>query len=1412
MSQQLSAIQLRVPDEVKPLLQRQYESWQQGTRANVETMIQAARPELRAIAAEALIKQEIALREQSGETPELDEYRSRFPEYAEKLTHGWSTEPPATICSNPNLVANDSPQTVMTQMDTNSQLFEATFVSTPGKSVPGSKSGSTSPTLAGRGVPAAEVGDPVNEMIGPYRLTKKLGQGGMGAVYQAVHTKLDKVVAIKLLSPQSGVEATAVERFEREMKAVGKLEHVNIVRAMDAGESDGYHFLVMEYVEGRDVSQWVKSRGPFNIGQACEVIRQSALGLHEAHSLGLVHRDIKPSNLFLTTKGVVKILDLGLARLAEGTFNHELTQSGQCMGTPDYMAPEQWTNARDVDGRTDLYALGCTLFHLMTGRPPYGTSEHESLGSKVLAHTSGAIPDIRQLRQDLPDEVHAILEKLLVKDRKQRFATGAELAQALQPFCEPLPGSDAVSVSDLSVVSAMPRLKKPQKSNMALKVGVVSACLAVACAAAFMYIRVRDKYGRVTEIKVPAGSSVQVVDANGTARSTEPAPAAANPGKLANGNPQASVTVRPIPAHELPEMQPEKGPFDPTVKPVPAKPETPGTAVAAAPATGAPATGAPAEGSPMGEPMKVEPAGEKPATTVALAPAPVAPPAIEELVPTISIRLPLAPDLIAKQQGAWSRRLGRPTTQPNSIGLTMVVVPPGEYEMGSIPEEQGGVAPGGGAAASIPQLLTSEGPRHHVKISRPFAMGQAEVTVGQFREFVAATQYKTLAEREAATGLALGEGLSQKQRGRQPTYSWQYAGDLHLDDEQPVCNLSWYDAVAFCEWLSQKEKMTYRLPTEAEWEYVARAGLGMTAFGSDEWNAQIKQGANLSDASAVREFGALNLTNAAVDWDDTFATVAPIGKFAPNVLGLQDLTGNVAELCSDRFASEYYQVSPVENPRGPDTGIHRVVRGASWQSSLSECRPGMRGFVAPRQAQMQVGFRVVMELQEPLEAGETRPADTIPRRELQIAEWVLNMGGKVRVSFGTQYSNEIAKVAELPKRDFTVYSVSLADTGISDIGMVRLKGLAQLQELDLSNSSVTDIGLETLIPLKSLRKLNLQGTWVTGAGLVHIIGAKKLNELDLSRSLVHDASIDPVKSLVSLTILRLNSTGLTDEGLLAVKPLINLKELHMADTRVTGSGLSNLKYMEQLTLLDLSQTPLNNKQLQGISSLKKLRFLRMNWSTVGDLGLVHLKENYVLNEVGLRGTEATDVNVEMLGRLRGMKILDLRETDFTASGVEEMKKTLKNTKIEMTVGDYEARVASLCLTAGGRLTIAADSTDTNTRTISDIKELPTDSFLIREIELTELPVGDGFLWLLPRLRGLKVLKLNGTRIDDAGLETLAKAEKLETLILDGTRITEAGLDRIAGIKQLKKLSIRDTRIPSAQLVGLRQKMTSTEIQ
>ena len=212
-----------------------------------------------------------------------------------------------------------------------------------------------------------------------------------------------------------------MSRFHREMEAVGRLDHPNIVRAHDAGEADGQFFLVMELVDGANMSSLVRSGGPLGVADACEIVRQAAIGLQHAHEHGLIHRDVKPSNLMLATSGVVKVLDLGLARLqAEAWSDGEATASGQIIGSPDYMAPEQGSNPREADARADVYALGCTLYFLLAGRPPFGSKGHDTLMQKVMAHANEDAMPIQQLRPDVPSPLAAILDTMLAKNPANR--------------------------------------------------------------------------------------------------------------------------------------------------------------------------------------------------------------------------------------------------------------------------------------------------------------------------------------------------------------------------------------------------------------------------------------------------------------------------------------------------------------------------------------------------------------------------------------------------------------------------------------------------------------------------------------------------------------------------------------------------------------------------------------------------------------------------------------------------------------------------------------------------------------------------------------------------------------------------------------------------------------------------------
>ncbi len=279
--------------------------------------------------------------------------------------------------------------------------------------------------------------------LGDYELHGELGHGAMGLVYKARQINLNQTVALKVLSERYLNEPQAIARFKREMQSIGGLEHPNIVRAYNAGEAGGAHFLAMEYVEGIDLQHLVRPNAttnrPLSVGAACEAIRQLALGLQHAHKHGIVHRDVKPANSMLSRTGVVKLLDLGLAKLhAERTSPEQdtdgLTQTGITMGTIDYMAPEQWDDPGGVDIRADIYSLGCTLYFLLAGKAPYRNTASESNRKKIMAHIAGPIPSLAAACPDCPPELQEVFERMLAKSQADRFQTPAEVAKAMAPF------------------------------------------------------------------------------------------------------------------------------------------------------------------------------------------------------------------------------------------------------------------------------------------------------------------------------------------------------------------------------------------------------------------------------------------------------------------------------------------------------------------------------------------------------------------------------------------------------------------------------------------------------------------------------------------------------------------------------------------------------------------------------------------------------------------------------------------------------------------------------------------------------------------------------------------------------------------------------------------------------------------
>ena len=278
-------------------------------------------------------------------------------------------------------------------------------------------------------------GRPRGLVLGKYTIQDKIGEGGMGEVFIAEHRRMKRPVVVKILPASATKSKQSIRRFQREVEAAARLHHPNIVTAFDADEEDGIHFLVMEHVQGEPLGELVTRTGPLAIETAISYILQAAQGLEYAHSKGIVHRDIKPNNLLVDSAGTVKILDMGLARFDDSSRStvvdggDSLTGHNQIVGTIEYMSPEQVDDSSKVDGRSDIYSLGCTLFRLLTDRAPFVS---DSVVKTLLAHRVEPIPSVNAIRPECPASLDALLSRMMAKVPEDRYQSAGELAEDLR--------------------------------------------------------------------------------------------------------------------------------------------------------------------------------------------------------------------------------------------------------------------------------------------------------------------------------------------------------------------------------------------------------------------------------------------------------------------------------------------------------------------------------------------------------------------------------------------------------------------------------------------------------------------------------------------------------------------------------------------------------------------------------------------------------------------------------------------------------------------------------------------------------------------------------------------------------------------------------------------------------------------
>ncbi len=581
--------------------------------------------------------------------------------------------------------------------------------------------------------------------LGEYELLAKLGEGGMGAVYKARQTRLQKIVALKVLPKQRTADPRAVARFEQEMVAVGQLTHPNIVQAHDARDIEGTTVLVMEFVDGKDLSELLESVKSLRIPDACELVRQAAVGLQYAHEHGLVHRDIKPSNLMLTTppspsgrgaggegsrrEGIVKILDLGLALLGtDQPERGELTGTGAAMGTPDYMAPEQASDAHAVDIRADIYALGCTLYKLLTGQTPFSGPQYETFVQKLVGHLQETPPAVELVRLEVPLELAAVIRRMMAKRPDDRFGTPAEVAAAIAPFAagcglarvaaEAADADRGAPAREQLSVGTAPHASSGVVGTDASAKGRERGATREAAPRVPLSLWERVGVRGTIALGLSAVVLLGVLMTLATRRGTL---------EIETDDPNVQVAVKQngevvdvVDARSGWKLSLKSGRYE----------------LAAQGSTDQFQFDKDSVVVKRGDTVKVKVTLKRPSqisnlkSEISNLKSPL--PAVGSLIgPNGERKLPpaappaaVAPFDAAKakqDQEAWAKYLGMPMEMTNSIGMKFVLIPPGEFMMGSTPEEIARALEEGKQNRETP--LSGEGPRHRVKITKPFCLG-----------------------------------------------------------------------------------------------------------------------------------------------------------------------------------------------------------------------------------------------------------------------------------------------------------------------------------------------------------------------------------------------------------------------------------------------------------------------------------------------------------------------------------------------------------------------------------------------------------------------------------------------------------------------------------------------------------------
>ena len=814
-------------------------------------------------------------------------------------------------------------------------------------------------------------------VLGGCRIERLLGSGGMGEVYLAKHLVLQKPVAIKTARAKLQNQQQARERFLKEARLAAKVDHQNVITIYDAGELNGLLYIVMQFVEGQDLAQVLKAApAPLEWPLVLTWIRDAARGLEAVHKRGLIHRDIKPHNIMLTPEGRVLVMDFGLVR----EDDPDASMTSGIVGSPAYMSPEQCRSER-LDHRTDIYSLGTTAYNLLSGNPPFLEKSVHLMIMKVAGNTVAERLDT--VRADIPGEVAALIARSMAPHREQRIADARTLVLEIDHVLrvasvaagEPRQGS-APWLSEVD-----PRVENSARSSSARSVPR-SPVIETANSSLRDTRHARSSQPQVSRRMPVTGLVAAIVLMAGLVGVT-----AWGTGMFANR--RAKAPDSPLANNSPPASNAASRKVEALVSTP--QPEVPAAEAPAAVARVEPATAAPPEAMKSAEVALKSEKGKTGSVAASAsigdlkASAPVRPPAsppAEKLLkepppPPVKTRpgllhAPFTAQEAREARKGWSEFLGAPETVESAETEPLLLIAAGEFQMGSTDEQLDTVLKFD--ADFKKESADDEQPAHRVQITKAFYLGQHELTKGEFAAFVAAESYKTEAERDGKGGYGYDE--KAESFAQKPEYTWRNPG-FTQQDSHPVVNVSWNDAVAYCNWRSRKEGKPlaykvegetttltggpgYRLPTEAEWEYACRAGtLANFACGDDP--ERLADMGNIADGTAKAMVLKFNISTIAAT--DGFVFTAPVGRFQANGFGLKDMHGNVWEWCQDVYDAKAYDSRSGITPDpfvSSGEGSHRVRRGGSCDYSARYCRSADRLRSSPSYRYYYLGLRLAL--------------------------------------------------------------------------------------------------------------------------------------------------------------------------------------------------------------------------------------------------------------------------------------------------------------------------------------------------------------------------------------------------------------------------------------------------------------------